>query len=346
MSQTTRIISAITAGAVLSLATAGCSVLDLLIPEFDTSSVNSTVIPLSMPKVNDDHPIATAAVSIAGGPEVPLLVDTGSPGIRVFAGSVGDVGLTRTNKTVDVSFADGTRFVGVEASAPVTVGGLATAGPIKIQLITEVSCVDGKPDCVGAQGTNTFVRDQPFDGLLGISLQANDIYSPISQLSGGSPASYSISIDRRKRNGTLRFNQQPTEVAATFSIPSWMQPRLANGYPAWFSNATNACWSYAPQTTACVPTAFDTGSPTLFTNQEVPGSPSELGPVPAGSTVLLSEQAGSAPVWQVTSGRVPARNLVEVATLDNSNDVNSGLSIFGDYVVTFDLQYGKVILGK
>ncbi|MFA7267643.1 MAG: hypothetical protein WC054_15135, partial [Candidatus Nanopelagicales bacterium] len=327
----------------MSVTGVGCSAFSLITPEFDTSSLNETSVKLSMPKVNGDRPILTAAVTVGGGPEVPLLVDTGSPGVRVFASQVGS-DVTRTDIPVDVTFADGTRFIGIEASAPISFGGLTTKGPITVQLITEVGCAEGKPTCVGAVGLEKFAAEQPFDGLFGIGLQAASIYSPLSQLANGSPATFSVTADPGKASGAITFNQRPTAPAATFDMPAWAQPRMPNGYPAWASNQAQGCWSYGGQPAQCLPTAFDTGSPTLFTDTSVPGVPTALGPVPTDTTIALAATAGGAPVWSVRAGSTPGRNTVAVAPLDGGNNVNSGISLFRAKLVTFDAEHGKVLI--
>lgn len=327
----------------VSVAVTCCSAFSLITPDFDTTSLNSTQVELSMPKVNGDRPILTAAVTVGGGPEVPLLVDTGSPGVRVFANQVGSE-VTRTDIPVDVTFADGTRFVGIEASAPVSFGGLATKGPITVQLITDVGCAEGKPECVGAVGIEKFSAEQPFDGLFGIGLQAASIYSPLSQLANGSPVTFSVTADPAKGSGAISFNQRPTAPTATFDMPAWAQPRMPNGYPAWASNQAQGCWSYGGQPAQCLPTAFDTGSPTLFTDTRVPGAPAELGPVPEDTVVALAATAGGPPIWSVRAGSTPGRDTVVVAPLDGGNNINSGIALFRSKLVTFDAENGKVLV--
>ncbi len=331
-----------TAGVVFGAA--GCAAFSLLTPAFDTT-LTGTAVTLAMPKVDGERPMLTVDVSVGGSVPTPLLVDTGSPGLRIFASKVGQTDVTRSQTPVDVTFADGTRFIGVEASAPVSFGGLSTKGAIKVQLITAVGCADGKPSCAGAIGIDKFAAEQPFAGLLGIGLQANAIYSPISQLESGSPSAISISADPAAGSGVLTFNQLPAAPMATFDMPAWTQPRQPNGYPAWASNQARACWAYGGQPTRCVPTAFDTGSPTLFTDSSVPGAPAVTGQVPRGTSIALSASAGGPTIWSVRSGSTPGRSTVAVESLDGGNNVNSGLSIFRSNAVTFDLQNGKVLIG-
>jgi len=329
------------------LGVTGCSALQRLIPPtFDTETLNATSVKLDMPVVDGNRPFITVNATVGGGPSVPLLVDTGSPGVRIFADKVGANGVVATQTPVDVTFADGTRFAGVEASAPVTFGGLETKGPINVQLITAVSCADGKPDCAGSVGIAKFTQTQAFSGILGIGMQAFDIYSPISQLQGGSPRSFSIAANSSVGSATMTFNTQPPAPQAAFRIPQWTDPQLANGYPAWASNQVQACWAYRGQSTSCVPTAFDTGSPTLFTDGSVPGAPKSTGPVSPGTPLSLSAEAGGPSIWSLTAGSTPGKNTVQVAPLEGGTSVNSGISIFRSRLVTFDLQNGNIFVSQ
>lgn len=324
----------------------GCSALHLGAPAFNTSTVNGTQIPMQMPRIDGGHPFITVSTTVAGGAAVPLLVDTGSPGVRVFANKVGSTGITRTDTPVSVTFADGTTFGGVEASAPVSFGGLTTSGPINIQLITAVSCADGHPECAGAGGIKKFADTQAFSGILGLGMQSADIYSPMSQLSGGSPTSFSITSTPAVGTATMTLNSPPTSPIATYSMQAWTEPQLPNGYPAWASNQAQACWAYGGQSSTCVPTAFDTGSPTLFTDGSVAGAPSVTGPVAAGTTLAMTATAGGVPIWSVTAGSTPGKNTVQVESLQGGNNVNTGISVFAGQVVTFDLENGNVLISR
>ena len=324
----------------------GCSALGLGTPAFDTTSLNNTKVKLAMPEVDGNHPMLTVDGSVASGPNVALLVDTGSPGLRIFADQVGADQVTRTDTPVSVTYADGTTFGGVQASAPVTFGGLSTKGPINIQLVTTVSCAEGKPNCAGASGIGNFAKEQGFSGILGIGGQADTIYSPISQLANGSPASFSIKANPADGSGTITFNNPPQTPLARYSMPEWTQNRLANGYPAWATNQAQACWAYNGSQASCLPTAFDTGSPTVFTDNSVPGAPSANGMAPNGTTLGLSPLAGSPPLWTVKAGSTPGLNTIQIGPITGGNNVNTGISVFRSQLVTFDLQYGNVLISK
>ncbi len=324
----------------------GCSALGIGAPAFDTTALNNTKVQLAMPDVDGNQPMLTVDGTVGGGPNVALLVDTGSPGLRIFANQVGTDQVTQSDTPVQVTYADGTTFTGVQASAPVTFGGLSTNGAINIQLVTSVSCAQGKPNCAGSGGIEKFAKEQSFSGILGIGGQADSIYSPISQLAAGSPASFSITANPSEGSGTITFNNPPQTPLAKYSMPAWTQDRLPNGYPAWATNQAQACWAYNGDQASCLPTAFDTGSPTVFTDRSVPGAPAADGTVPTGTTLGLSAAAGTAPLWTVKAGSTPGRNTIQIEPLAGGNSVNTGISVFRSQLITFDLQSGNVLISK
>ncbi|MFZ1853717.1 MAG: hypothetical protein WAU06_02240 [Candidatus Nanopelagicales bacterium] len=77
------------------LLVAGCGVPD----PFASSGLGGKAITLDMPIVNGSHPFLIAHVRVAGGPSIPVLVDTGSPhcagsdGLATFARQQGFAGI-------------------------------------------------------------------------------------------------------------------------------------------------------------------------------------------------------------------------------------------------------------
>ena len=144
----------------------------------------------------------------------------------------------------------------------------------------------------------------------------------------------------------MTLNSPPASPIATYSMQAWTEPQLPNGYPAWASNQAQACWAYGGQSSTCVPTAFDTGSPTLFTDGSVAGAPrrhrSGGGRNDAGDDC----DGGRRSIWSVTAGSTPGKNTVQVESLQGGNNVNTGISVFAGQVVTFDLENGNVLISR
>lgn len=333
------------AGGLVSLGLSGCASGG----PFTSTALDGVVIKLNMPSIDSSRPLLTVDVSVAGGPAVPLLLDTGSAGLRIFAGEVGAAGLeTSTNQTT-ATFEDGTTFNGVSAVAPVTIGGIATDGPISLELVKSASCSASKPDCVGAAGLEELAKAQHFSGILGVGLAGGPIFSPLIQLTGGPPSTFTIKASPGGGSGTLTFNITPADPVATYPMDRAPEGDLPNGVPAWASNRTTACWAFGQAQPACVATAFDTGAPFLFATSAVPGAP-PTGKVPDGTAISLYPSDGSAagakPVWSSTTGDAPGKNQAFVQdTTAGGNAINSGIAIFRTLSLTFDISRGQVLLG-
>lgn len=321
------------------LLVAGCGVPD----PFASSGLGGKAITLDMPIVNGSHPFLIAHVRVAGGPSIPVLVDTGSPGLRVFANRVGKAGLTTEGERESTTYEDGTTFTGSRANAPVAIDNLPTAGPIAIQLVEQVSCSPQSPQCAGSDGLATFARQQGFAGILGIGLMKAPVYSPLVQLEGGPARSFGIQINPSQTSARLALNVSPTAPTGVYPLPPSQDGPLPNGLPAWDSNSAAACWSFGTAAPACAPTSFDTGSPRVLASTRIPGAPGE-GSAPGGTRLTMFTSSGANPVWSLSAGTTPGRDQIVVGKINAGNAVNTGLPLFTSRSVTFDIAGGQVLV--
>lgn len=306
---------------------------------FTSTALNGKQIPLTTASGKDARPSLLAEVTVAGGPVFEALVDTGSPGLRVFAGKQGSAGLDISQSPITTSFEDGTTFNGVAATAPVTIAGLPSAGPINIQLVESVSCTAAAPACAGAGGMDKLAADQGFSAILGIGLMNAEVFSPLVQLEGGPPATFTLE-QTGTGTGMLTLNVTAVDPTAAFTMAPGAD-RLPNGVPSWNSNHTSACWSFQPAAPACLATAFDSGSPYIFTSPEVPGSPAVgAGGGSAGKLALYATASDTTPIWSPDA----SDRLEVLAATNGRNSVNTGLSIFADHAITFDIAAGRILL--
>jgi len=309
---------------------------------FASEGLDGVQIDLAVPTINGAQPYLTLDVSVGGAKKVPMLVDTASPGVRILKTQLGKGSVTRTSTPVTAEFVDGTTFDGVEASAMMSFGGVATAQPITFQLITKVSCQPQFPTCAGADGLRAYSKAQSFAGIFGIGLYSTPVYSPLSQLAGGAASSFSITSDPKAGSATLTLNTVPSNPVATYSMPRWAEP-LPNGVPAWASNEANACWSFSADPPKCLPTAFDTGSPFVIASEAVPGAP-PVGDVTNGSQLTLFTNGDLQPIWSVVAGKIPGKNKVTITPPEAGEAVNTGGGIFRSRSVTFDSRRGQVLI--
>src|SRR5437763_4602488 len=111
-------------------------------------------------------------VRLGNGPKVPVLLDTGSTGLHIYAPGVRlgpGSGVRVTDRPDAITFFDGMAERGVTASARVTIGRVKTPGAVRFGLINHIGCVRELPWCPGAAGIPGRLARSEF-GILGIGL--------------------------------------------------------------------------------------------------------------------------------------------------------------------------------
>ncbi len=294
------------------------------------------MLPLALKSNNSGGTRPTIEISVAGGPKIPVLFDTGSQGLRVFDNSVGTAGISETATRNEVTFGSGNKFIGNRATAPAIIAGKATAGPISIQLVHQVVCIETHPNCAGRHGFSSYIAKQGVRGILGAGLGSGDVFSPLLQLQGGYPKSYTIALRGSASNVTL--NAPITSPAGSFPIPQADNPSHANGSPAWSDQRIPGCWAYNSAARSCVSTVFDTGATHTSTDTSVPGT--STASVPSDTVLSLATSATDKPIWRISS----ATGVIEIRDHVSAAAVNTGISLFKTFDVTFNVANGMVVL--
>lgn len=339
--QLRRIGTAVAVAAAISFGASACFPQSV----WDPDGLSRGKIDLSMPNIAGDRPFIEALVTLGDSKPLPMLLDTGAPGLRVFKEDVPNTGVSLSGEPATLEFVDGTEVTGEYAEAVVEIGDYSTGKPITIQVIDEVNCSESNPECSGAAGVRE-LRSHGFAGILGIGLMAANAYSPLLQLSGGSPTSFTVSTDPESGSGLIAFNVTPREPTAEFALARDQQNAThPNGVPAWNSNAINACWAVESTAPQCYPTSFDTGAPfgVLPADEATTSAPTD---VPRGVTVSLFPPNSDDPIWTYPAGTQPGKNLVRVQPTrgGSSPSANSGVQVFGAFSVTYDIRSGSVVL--
>lgn len=285
-------------------------------------------------------------VSIGGGQAIPVMLDTGSQGLRVFADAVGGQGITPTQTPTSETFGTGVRLNGIVATAPLVVGGLPTAGAIPIMVIQNVDCDPAVSFCQPQWANEGVVIADNFgaQGILGIGRMygQNGVFSPMLQLDGGVPNTYSVHL-ADAASGQIVFDQPPASPLATWSAPPDNTPQQANGINAWNDTAVDACWSIGGAPAICVPTAFDTGSPAMNLAQGLPGvpKPNAASVLPNGLVVGLSPSVGAVAFKSLTSG-LTNDTLMQSHSSAGDAQINSGWTWFHLLTISYDVADGRV----
>ena len=289
------------------------------------------MLPLTVLSVSG-KPRPIINISVAGGPTVPVLFDTGSTGLRIFADKVGNNGLRDLGTPTSSSFTSGNHFEGTVASAPMIVAGAPTAGPVEFHKITSASCTRRHPDCAAAGGEAAYIRRSQVVGVFGAGLRTGSVFSPLQQLEGSALKSFGVSLAGDA--GSVTLNPAVKDQLATFHIPSAEPATHPNGAPAWLDQQVNACWKVRTGERTCVPTVFDTGATATSVDPSLPGvSGSKAAPL------SLAQGETGAPVW-TTAGSSDT----PVTVHEHSGDglVNTGVAVFQKFDVIYDLTSGTV----
>ena len=286
--------------------------------------------------------VPVVMASVGGGEPVPLLVDTGSAGLRIFREDVGDDAVVDpATEDETISFVDGTTYVSDKAIAPVTLGSITLPAPVPVALVREVRC---EPEATFCEPGTAASKESGVHGILGIDLDTGDYTLP-------SPLLYLPDF----RSFTVTYADESSGqlvpgVPSTDALASWDLIPAESGIPdvnGWAQDF-DACWALAGNRRSCLPTSFDTGSTDLVVPPSLPGAP---GPSAAdeylspeqGPVELFADQRIEDPVWRLAPGDGPADSAYVGADGDLGYDgVLAGAPLFYAFDVGFDQASGQV----
>ena len=302
-------------------------------------SLGGLEIPLKIGRSKSD--VRATIETTIGGTDQTLLFDTGSAGLTVLSTAVPQSVSTMTGAPFQGAFAGGVVLSGVVVAVPLDVGGNATVGPISIQLVQSATCASSAPDCAAKDGVSAFGRSIGADGIFGAGLwSSGSVFSPLLQLSSGVPSS--IAVTWRGTEGIVSLG--PTldgSPIATVSMPPGSPATLPNGASAWNNLSVPICWQIDDAQQTCAPTALDTGASAMSFPIGFPGGPTtDVKEFAKGQRITASGSLGDAPFLEFSTGRSLGSDLVTV--IPGQSAVNSGLQIFGRFIVEFSLSDGTV----
>lgn len=305
--------------------------------------------PVSVPITVSGKPypvLPTVLVTIGKAAPVPLLLDTGSVGLRVFTRSLGsleDAGVSVTDTPISVEFGSGDVYNGRCATAGVRIGGLSTtSGAVPFQLVDSVTCGSANPNCPNPEAPGGTA------GILGIGLHSDALPNVLDYLPGVA-GHWSVHLDGDTGQFLLGANS-PASPIASFSLSGQGEESVI---PTWDDHAVNLCWSIGPAAPTCVPTMFDSGAVNInlwdqALAREAGVTPSPAGTrVPAGIPITVSAPGGQA-FWNWESGSLPGNNLVFAQTNPFQGAGNAaastGVSVYFRFTVTYDARSGTIHL--
>lgn len=289
----------------------------------------------------------TVEVKVGNWGPVPVLLDTGSSGLHIFAGAVnGGSGVTVTTRTSNITYAGGYRFKGVVASGVVTLGTQATSGPVSFALVQTASCIASNPGCTASGGIAGFESDRGVDGILGIGMEhsGGGIISPILGMPGGLGDTWSLHL--AGVSGQLTLGAAiPSGPGAVVTI-DMKSGGSSGGRDLWADDRLPLCVTGGSER-ECVHGLFDSGTPSAqISGPELDQVPTLIGTsqVLAGTPMAVAARGAASPFWSFTAGTTKSSDLVRV--MDGHGPFfNSGVQAFYDFTISYDDTTGSVSLG-
>lgn len=288
-------------------------------------------------------------VRVGGSNPVPVYLDTGSSGLHIFANKVPTgqgSGVTVTSQPSNITYEGGYTFSGVVASAVVTVGTQATAGPVSFALVNGASCKATKPSCPAAGGISGYESSRGVDGVLGIGMQSSqgDVLSPLLAMPGSLADSWGLALQGKTGSlvlgaaALLSGHPAPT----TFQLKS---DGTVAGRSLWKDNRVPVCVAVGAAQ-QCVHGLFDSGTasfqvtgPVLGQAPRVAGSKQLV----AGLAVTVTQVGAASPFWTFTTGTAKSQNQVRIGP-ESGSFVNTGVQAFYDFCVLYNDTTGTISL--
>jgi hypothetical protein len=291
---------------------------------------------------------AIVHIRVGGGPSVPVLLDTGSAGLRILPGDVGR-SVQQTGQTETATFGGGVQLTSQVVQANISIGGLTTPSTTEVSVIQSSGCAPGFPSCVSGKGTSAIFGSSGVVGILGVAMSDATAatvtptlpYSPLLQLRAPYRNGFTLSLPAGGPD-TLVLGT-PRATANTVSVP--MLPATPsvypNGVPAWEKDV-DLCWTVGTGR-GCGTTDLDTGAPeTVVTPGAVTGVLG-TGVVDQGVPVSVALPDG-ATVWSYTTNDTAGDGLTLLGALPGITKFNTGIGFFTTHVVGYDAKGGHILI--
>jgi hypothetical protein len=320
--------------AVCALLTASAGSLIVARPAGARTSTNDMSVPIVTKQASDGSWLATVDVSVAGGPTVPVQLDTGSSGLVIDSSAVGK-GAHPTGQAYSSAYISGAVNGQIETGS-VSIGGLKSASSTAFSVVSPSSSA-GKTWASG-----------PIRGILGIAMtddtSPTPVYSPLLQLS--SPYWQGVTVRVAKgQNATGSLVIGPVrESKRALALPMYpaTPSTYPNGRPA-FQKDTTMCWQIGDIPSSCGLTDMDLGDPSPAVNTNFRGfhNGDTFNP---GQRVSITSPSGTA-VWRFKTGsNVSVPNLLRVEPLSaDYTEFNTSIGFFFAHSLAYDVT-GKQYL--
>jgi hypothetical protein len=285
-------------------------------------------------------------VKVGTSAAVPVILDTGSSGLHIFANKVptgAGSGVTVSTTPANITYSGGHRLVGVVANAKVQIGSAQTSRAIPFALVSDAYCIPSKPTCP-AQGGIAGMERHGIDGVLGIGLSTSKgpVASPILGMPGTLGTRWSIHLSAH--SGTLLLGATlPATRSATIPMK---RTGTFEAHALWADNALRLC-PHIGNVSTCAPALFDTGTEAMqLQGPKFAALPTAGGTrVASGLPVTFTLPNATKSFWSFTTGTTRSKNLI-VLRPDENTFVNLGVQGYFTFTITYDDTAGVVVLSR
>ena len=298
------------------------------------TNTNDVAVPIVTKQASDGSWLVTVDVSVAGGPTVPVQLDTGSTGLVIDANAVGKEARP-TGEPYTSGYLSGAVNGKIDTGA-VSVGGVKSSPSTAFSVVSASSSM-GK---VWSGG--------PVRGILGIAMTDDEsptpVYSPLLQFP--SPYWQGVTVNVAKglnAKGSLIIGPVRDRKRA-MALP--MYPATPTTYPDGrpaFQKDTTMCWQIGRMPNSCGLTDMDLGAPSPGVNTNYQGLHNGETFSP-GQMVSITSPSGT-PVWSFTTGsNVSVPNVLRVEPLSTEyTQFNTGIGFFFSHSLAYNVT-GKQYL--
>ncbi len=314
--------------------------------------------PVTVPiqvRFNQDNAIGSRpmiAVQVGNGPKVPVLLDTGSTGLHIYAPGVGlgpGGGVTVSSTPNKIDYLDGTVQSGVVAKAKLTIGSRRTRTAVPFGLINSVGCQSAIPDCPGSIGLSGYVAEHIY-GIMGVGMAGDQaaLANPLMALAGGYGHRWSIELSG-SRGRLVLGAPAPQNPLAQFHLRA--DGHDPTGVRRWDDLNTRVCWAAVGlRGDACVGTVFDTGSSLMgwfggllsHANTET-----GYGVIAPGTFVAAWQPGAQKPFWTFTAGMQLSNDTVIPFSVGKHKPfVVAAVASFFKFTITYDSVHGTISLAR
>ncbi len=318
---------------------------DVTIPlTFDQSSYGAAFDP---PPIID--------VTIGRDHTVPVLLDTGSVGLHIFASAMAASswsGVTVWSQRETVQTLDGTLWSGTIASATLRFGSLKTTRPVPFQLIDATRCGDsGLGLSCQADGDEDTLKAVGADGIMGIGLNGpapgDPVTNPLLSLPGRFGRVWTVDMTSASTGGNGELILGPPPLYHPLVRLSLNSIGSSHGEPIW-NDEPELCWVIG-QYRMCGPTSLDSGSsfadigsPHLYAHAIAEsGLPRLIG---GNQAVSISLPGHSAAFWSFDATG-PGSSAVAVADV-SWPFLDTGEGVFLAFEVQYDNATGTIAISN